>query len=287
MATAMAILGSIGLFVLLSGQSPQTVVLFRCLIGAAVLLGWLAWRGRWQAVDARAAGWLAVGAAALVGNWLLLFSAYKFSGIAIATVVYQMQPFFLLLLAGLAQRELPARHKLPGLAAAFVGVGLAAGLDFRTQHAGVVEGVLLALGAAFLYALFTLATRKLPDYPPAQIAGLQLLLGALPMIPLAQFSVAALDTRAWSCLLIVGAVHTGLAFNLMYGAFQRLRADTIATLSFIYPVVAVLLDLVFFGTRLAPLQVLGLLMILGSMAANQRPAPAASPVLRCARDGVR
>lgn len=285
MAAAMAISGSIGLFVVLSGQSPQTVVLFRCLIGAAVLLGWLVWRGGWKRVDARAAGWLALGAAALVGNWLLLFTAYRFSGIAIATVVYQMQPFFLIVLAGAAQRELPARHKLPGLAAAFVGVALAAGLDFRTQHAGVVEGVLLALGAAFLYALFTLATRKLPGYPPAQIAGLQLLLGALPMLPLAHFSFAGLGAQAWSCLLIVGAIHTGLAYNLMYAAFQRLRADMIATLSFIYPAVAVLVDLVFFGTRLAPLQVLGLLLILGSMVANQRPAPGASPALRCARDG--
>lgn len=280
MAAAMALSGTIGLFVVLSGQSPQTVVLFRCLIGAAVLLGWLRWRGGWKRVDAHAARWLLLGAAALIGNWLLLFSAYRLSGIAIATVVYQMQPFFLIVLAAIAQRELPAKHKLPGLAAAFAGVALTAGLDFHPQRAGVVDGVLLALAAAFLYALFTLATRKLPGYPPAQIAGLQLLLGVVAMVPLAQFSFAELGAQAWSSLLILGVVHTGLVYNLMYAAFQRLRADMIATLSFIYPVVAVLVDLVFFGTRLAPLQVLGMLLILAGMLANQRAAPLALPAPR-------
>lgn len=278
MAAAMALSGTIGLFVVLSGQSPQTVVLFRCLIGAAVLLGWLRWRGGWKRVDAHAAVWLLLGAAALIGNWLLLFSAYRLSGIAIATVVYQMQPFFLIVLAAIAQREVPAKHKLPGLAAAFVGVALTAGLDFHAQRAGVVDGVLLALAAAFLYALFTLATRKLPGYPPAQIAGLQLLLGVVAMVPLAQFSLADLGAQAWTSLLILGVVHTGLVYNLMYAAFQRLRADMIATLSFIYPVVAVLVDLVFFGTRLAPLQVLGMGLILASMVANQRAVPVALPV---------
>jgi drug/metabolite transporter (DMT)-like permease len=285
MAAAMALSGTIGLFVVLSGQSPQTVVLFRCLIGAAVLLGWLWWCGGWKRVDAHAAVWLLLGAAALIGNWLLLFSAYRLSGIAIATVVYQMQPFFLILLAAIAQRELPAKHKLPGLAAAFVGVALTAGLDFHTQRAGVVDGVLLALAAAFLYALFTLATRKLPAYPPAQIAGLQLLLGVVAMVPLAQFSFAELGAQAWSSLLILGVVHTGLVYNLMYAAFQRLRADMIATLSFIYPVVAVLVDLVFFGSRPAPLQVLGMALILASMAANQRAAPVALPASgRCVHE---
>lgn len=273
MIAAMTLSGTIGLFVVLSGQSPQTVVLFRCLIGAPVLLGWVFWRRAWKPVDARAGRWLLLGGAALTGNWLLLFSAFHYSGIAISTVVYQMQPFFLIMLAGLARREFPARGKLPWLVCAFLGVALTAGLDFHTQRAGVMVGVLLALGAAFLYALFTQAARKLTGYPPAQIAGLQLLLGALATAPLTHFSLSSMGTQAWSSLVVIGLVHTGLVYNLMYAAFQRLRADTIATLSFIYPLVAVLVDLMFFGTRLTPLQVLGMLLILASMVANQRVVP--------------
>lgn len=270
MVTAMVLSGTIGLFVVLSGQSPQTVVLFRCLIGAPVLLGWLAWHRGWKPVDARAAIWLLLGGAALVGNWLFLFSAFQYSGIAISTVVYQTQPFFLILMAAVAQREFPTRSKLPWLACAFLGVALTAGLDLNTQGAGVMTGVMLALAAAFLYALFTLAARKLDDIPPAQTAALQLLFGAIATAPLADFSLASMGVQAWSNLLVIGLVHTGLVYNLMYAAFQRLRADTIATLSFIYPLVAVLVDLVFFDTHLTPLQVLGMFLILASMVANQR-----------------
>lgn len=275
MVAAMSMSGTIGVFVLLSGQTPQTVVLFRCILGAAALFGWLAWTGGYQAFDRRALAWVALGACALVGNWLALFASFKLSGISVATVVYHMQPFFLILLAAAAQRELPALHKLPWLALAFLGVVLTAGLDFGAQREGMLAGVLLALLAAFLYALATLATRKLAAYAPAQIAGAQLVLGALAMAPLAQFSMGTFGAVQWGSLLLIGLVHTGLMYNLMYGAFQRLRADSVATLSFIYPLVAILSDLALFDTRLTAWQVAGMGMILASVLANQRIRPAA------------
>ena len=221
MALAMGLSGTIGLFVVWSGESPQTVVFYRCLIGGAVLLGWLAWRGGWKPMSARAVGWTVLGAFALLANWLCLFSAYRLSSISIATVVYQMQPFILIVLAALFQRELPAWHKLPWLALAFIGVGLAAGLDLRGEHGQLGGGVLLALAAAFWYALFTLATRKLGAYVPAQVAGLQLAMGVLALAPLANLSVMDMPAKAGWNLLTLGLVHTGLVYNLMYGAFQR------------------------------------------------------------------
>lgn len=276
LALAMTLSGTIGAFVLLSGQTPQTVVLFRCLIGGAALLGWLAWAGGWKRPDLRAAGWIALGAAALILNWLCLFTAYRLSSISIATVVYQVQPFFLILLAALAQRELPAWHKLPWLALAFAGVALSTGIDVHDHSGQLMSGVLLALAAAFLYALTTLATRQLNAYAPAQIAGLQLSMGALVLAPLAKFSPATFSATSWWSLLIIGLVHTGLVYELMYAAFQRLRAESIATLSFIYPLVAVAVDLAYFHTTLTPLQMLGMAMILASVVANQRAQPYAS-----------
>ncbi len=286
MVTAMAMSGTIGVFVLLSGQAPLTVVFFRCLIGAAALLGWLAWTGGWKKPDRRAARWIAVGAAAIIANWLCLFHAFALCGISLATIVYHVQPFMLILLAALAQRELPAWHKLPWLVLAFAGVALTTGLDWNGGQANLTAGVLLALAAAFLYALATLATRKLPDYAPAQIAGLQLLLGIAALLPLVDFSLGEIGPLAWTHLSIIGLVHTGLVYNLMYGAFQRLRADVLATLSFIYPAVAVLADLLVFDTHLTTLQWLGMGMILASMAANQRSmrpvAPAAAAAAKAA-----
>lgn len=283
MALAMSLSGTIGAFVLLSGQTPQTVVLYRCLLGAAALLGWLAWRGDWKRPTLRALGWIALGSASLILNWLCLFTAYRLSSISIATVVYQMQPFFLVLLAALMQRELPAWHKLPWLALAFAGVALSTGIDVHDHSSQLMSGVLLALAAAFLYALTTLATRKLGGYPPAQIAGLQLLIGVVVLAPLAEVSPAQVGAAGWASLLVIGLVHTGLVYELMYAAFQRLRADAIASLSFIYPLVAIAVDLAVFHTRLTSLQCVGMAMILASVVANQRGVTVVSRPVTSAR----
>lgn len=281
MVAAMAISGTIGVFVLGSGQLPLTVVFFRCLIGAAALLGWLAWRGGWRKPDRRALGWIALGAAALIGNWLCLFAAFTMAGISVSTVVYHVQPFILILLAALLQGEALERRKLPSLVLAFGGVALTTGLDFAGANASLAAGVMLALGAAFLYALATLATRKLPAYAPAQIAGLQLLMGVVVLAPLTSIDLPALRPGAAASLLVVGLVHTGLVYNLMYGAFQRLRAESIASLSFIYPLVAMLADFLVFGTVLGPWQWAGVGMILLSLAGSQRAAAQPSRRLAC------
>ncbi len=275
MVAAMSLSGTIGVFVLWSGQSPLTVVVLRCLLGGAALLAWLAWTGGARRMDRRALMWTAAGGAALIANWLCLFSAFRLSPISVVTVLYHVQPFFLLVLAALLQGEWPARHKLPWLLLALTGVALTAQLGAGQLTAGALGGVALALAAALLYALATLATRQLSGYAPAQVAGMQLLMGLVVLAPLLRLDTAALGWQAWSSLLVIGLVHTGLVYNLMYAAFQRLRADSVATLSFIYPLVAILADLAVFGTRLAPAQWLGMGLILVSLLANQR-APAYS-----------
>src|SRR4051812_45657227 len=88
MSAAMTLSGTIGLFVLGSGQGALTVVLFRCLIGGALLLAYLQWQGQWKSFDRPALVWLVAGGAALVVNWLCLFTAYRLSSISVATIVY-------------------------------------------------------------------------------------------------------------------------------------------------------------------------------------------------------
>lgn len=281
MVAAMGLSGTIGLFVVASGQAPLTVVFWRCLIGGVALLGWLSWQGGWQRLDRRALGWVLVGAVALIANWLCLFLAYRLSSISVATVIYHVQPFFLIMLAALAQRKLPAAHKLAWLGVAFAGVAMMSSLEFGGGHPALLRGALLALAAAFLYAVATIATKKLAGIPPAQIAGLQLLLGVPVLAPLAHVNAASPAWTAWGSLVVLGLVHTGLMYNLLYGAFQRLPAATIASLSFIYPVVAILVDMAFFHTVLNPVQLAGIVLVAIAVAGNQRDwKPAGSWLLR-------
>ena len=63
-------------------------------------------------------------------------------------------------------------------------------------------------------------------------------------------------------LVTLGVVHTGLVYILMYGAIQKLPTHLQGSLSFIYPVVAILVDVMAFGHRLHPAQLVGAAAIL-------------------------
>lgn len=271
MVLAMLLSGTIGLLVVESGLPVMLVVWLRCLLGALGLAAWVAYSRQWLRPTRAEVGWLALGGLALVLNWVCLFTAYGHSSIAVATVVYHVQPFILLLLAAMLGQEAMPVRKLPWLLLALVGVALSSGL-LEGGHAASWAGVLLALAAASLYAVATLATQRLKRLFAAQIAMLQMVMGVLALVvPAWQLAASAqFSAKAWGAVAVLGLVHTALMYTLMYAAFQRLSAQAIAGLSFIYPVVAVLVDLLWFGHKPDLLQGLGMVLILGAVWAYRR-----------------
>jgi drug/metabolite transporter (DMT)-like permease len=267
MVAAMALSGTIGLVVVESGLPVLWVVWLRCLLGGLGLAAWLLWSRLWVAPTGREWAWMALGGAALVGNWLALFSAYHYSSIAVATVVYHVQPFLLLLLAALLLGQALPLRRLPWLGLALVGVALSSGLDKGTAAGTSWPGVALALLAASLYAVATLLTQRLQRIPAAQIAMLQMAVGGLLLAGPVLWGgdTAHFSARAWTAVLVLGLVHTACMYTLMYAAFQRLSAQAIAGLSFIYPAMALLVDLLWFGVRPTPAQWLGMALILGAV----------------------
>ncbi len=276
MASAMLISGTIGWFVLVSGQPVLDVVFWRCAIGAATLLlicgamGFLkpALLGRTQL------GWAVVSGMAIVGNWVLLFAAYSRASIGIATAVYNTQPFMLVGLGALFLGERITLDKMVWLGVAFAGM-----LAITQQHGAAPAygvgaysmGVALALGAAFLYAVAAILVKKLTGTPPHLIALIQVCTGIVLLAPFAQVSALPHQpATSWMTLLALGVVHTGLMYVLLYGAIQKLPTAITGALSFIYPIVAILVDWVAFGHRLQWLQWLGAAAILLAAAAMQQ-----------------
>jgi len=265
MTAAMIISGTIGWFVVMSGQSVVAVVFWRCLFGAATLALICAALGffRRGVITHRQIGLATLGGLAIVGNWLLLFAAYPRASISIATAVYNTQPFMLVALGALFLGERLTATKLAWLTLAFAGMlliiqaktGSASGSDY-------LAGILLALGAAFLYALAAIVAKKLKGTPPHLIALIQVTVGVLALAPLADFAQAPTDVRSWSLLLALGVVHTGLMYILLYGAIQKLPTSLTGALSFIYPIVAILVDRIAFGHQLQMIQLIGAAAIL-------------------------
>jgi drug/metabolite transporter (DMT)-like permease len=274
MLVAMLISGSIGWFVLVSGQPVAQVVFWRCVFGAGTLLLICAAMGFLKpGVLTRATFLLAVASGlAIVGNWVLLFASYSRASIAIGTAVYNVQPFMLVGLAAVFLGEKITAPKLAWLSVAFVGMLAIVSAHGAGQGSGddYLVGIALALGAALLYAVAALIIKRLKGTPPHLIALIQVATGVLLLAPLVRPSGLPGETSALVSLVTLGVVHTGLMYVLLYSAIQRLPTALTGALSFIYPIAAILVDWVAFGHRLAALQWLGVGLILLAAAGMQQ-----------------
>ncbi|MDM9593198.1 DMT family transporter [Pseudomonas guariconensis] len=274
MVAAMLISGTIGWFVLVSGQPVLEVVFWRCVFGAVTLLLICAAMGFLKpGVLTRATFLLAVASGvAIVGNWVLLFASYSKASIAIGTAVYNVQPFMLVGLAALFLDEKITLPKMTWLSLAFLGM-LAIVSAHGNGQGGAGDyllGIVLALGAAFLYAVAALIIKRLSGTPPHLIALIQVTTGILLLAPWAGGEGLPVETSALASLLTLGVVHTGVMYVLLYSAIQRLPTALTGALSFIYPIAAILVDWVAFDHRLAPLQWLGVAAILLAAAGMQQ-----------------
>ncbi|WP_313084306.1 DMT family transporter [Atlantibacter sp.] len=268
MSLAMLISGSIGAFVLLSGLPVMEVVFARCLIGGVTLVLFIRLSREPLARLSRLTLLLmAAGGVAVVINWLLLFASYRHLSIGLSTVIYNTQPFMLVLMSMLLGERVSS-VKWAWLTLAFGGVVLVLSSELGAAHQGNgLLGVAMALGAAFFYALTALITRQLRQVSPKQIALVQMVVGTLMLLPLVQISFE-LRPMQWGILLTVGIVHTGIMYQLLYTAIQKLPTPVTGSLSFIYPLVAVVVDKLVFNHTLSLTQLAGGALILLAAAGN-------------------
>ena len=268
MSLAMIISGSIGAFVLLSGLPVIDVVFWRCLIGALTLLLFIVLsRQPFSRLTRFTLALAVLGGIALVINWLLLFAAYSRISIGMATVVYNTQPFMLVLM-GMVLGERVSAVKWGWLLLAFGGVVILLSSELAPTHGeSLTAGVLLALGAAFFYALTAIIARKLHPLPAQHIAFIQMLVGVVMLLPLVQMPDFS-ASFPWRYLLILGVVHTGIMYQLLYSAIQKLPTPVTGSLSFIYPLVAMVVDYLVFHHALSAVQLLGGMLILFAAAGN-------------------
>ena len=197
-------------------------------------------------------------------NWLLLFGSFKHASISVATAVYHTQPFMLVGLGALFLREKITARKLAWLMLAFLGVVfLVQGRSGPSNaDANTVLGVAMALGAAALYAIAAFTTKKLTGTAPHLIAMVQVAVGSVMLLPFVVVKPLSSEPRAWMAFAAMGFLYTGVMYILLYGAIQKLPTVLAGGLSFIYPVVAMLVDHVAFDRRLELAQWIGAVAVL-------------------------
>ena len=272
---SMFIFSTIGVFRRFIPLPSSLVALSRGVTGMLFLLALLRARGgrlNRQAIR-RKLPMLCLSGAALGINWILLFEAYNYTSVATATLCYYFAPMFILLSAPLALGEQLTARKCACVAAALLGMVCVSGV-LRSGFAGL-RGIALGLGAAVFYACVVLLNKRLGDVPSNDRTIVQLGASAVVLLPYVlctvDLSTLRLAPSTAGLLLLVGVLHTGVAYALYFGALRQLRAQTAAILSYIDPVVAVLLSALLLHEPMDALSALGAVLVLGAAAVSELP----------------
>ncbi len=275
--TAMLIFGTIGIFRRYLPVSSPLLAFWRGISGALFLALTALFRGKklLKGMDSHSMLCYA-GLGALIGlNWMMLFEAYNYTSVATATLCYYMQPAVIILASPAVFGEKLTSRKLICAAVSFLGMALVSGIpESGLPGPAEARGILCGLGAALLYAFVVILNKKLPPADAYDKTVIQLFSAALILVPylLAGEDMSGVSSEPlFICMmLIVGFVHTGLAYVLYFGSMEGMSAQSIALLGYLDPVTALILSALILKEAMSPSAVLGAVMILSAALISEK-----------------
>lgn len=269
---AMLVFGSIGVFRRYISLSSSWMAFTRGIIGTLFLLVVVFLSGK--RVDKTAVKCnlipLLISGAAIGVNWILLFEAYRYTTVAVATLCYYMAPVIVMICSPFVLKEKLTAKKIVCVLTALAGMLFVSGIFQNGSSAGVdAKGILFGLGAAAFYATVVLTNKFFKEISAYDSTILQLAIAAAVVLPYAVLAdgigeFAVLSVPQVLLLLAVGVIHTGAAYWMYFGSMQQLSGQTIAVYSYIDPAFAVVLSIVFLQEKTGWSGILGAVLILGS-----------------------
>ncbi len=268
---SMLIFGTIGIFRRYIPLPSGSIAMVRGLLGGLFLTAFVKLKGEkgGERLSPVQIFLLALTGAVMGFNWILLFEAYNYTTVAVATLCYYMEPTIVLLLTPILFRERLTWKKILCAVIAVIGMVLVSGVvGSGGTQAGNLKGVAFGLGAAVFYSFVVIMNKTLSGINAWKKTIIQLVSAGAVMIPYLfltrGFGGVTFSGMTVLLLLIVGIVHTGFAYALYFGSMDGLKAQTIAIFSYIDPVSALLFSAVILREPLSPAGLAGAVMIIGS-----------------------
>jgi len=266
---SMASFGTLAPFVRNISVASGELALYRAVLAALLIGAFLLITG--QKIPIRSLGkelyLLLFSGMAMGFNWILLFEAYKYTTVAISTLSYYFAPVIVTLVCPFLFKEKMTGKQIICFVMSTLGLALVVGITDLGKGGNDAIGVAFGLGAAVLYATVILLNKFITGVSGIHRTFLQFLAAILVLIPYVTFTggyhLGSLDLTGWVCLLIVGLVHTGITYCLYFSSLGLLPGQEAAILSYVDPLVAVIIGVLVLKEPLSWQQFIGGLLILG------------------------
>ena len=271
LASAMVVFGTIGLFVRNIDMPSSVIAFIRGSVGALFLILFcLVTKKKFSFSKVKEKLLLLCLSGGAIGiNWILLFEAYRYTTVATATLCYYMAPIFVIVMSGIIYKEKLTAKKICCTLAALVGMVFVSGVaETGMGSIGDMRGVIFGVLAAVFYSSVVLMNKSLGSVPAYDKTIVQLLGATIVILPycLATVNVGELsfDRNSIIMLSVVSIIHTGIAYTAYFGSMKNLQSQTIAIMSYIDPIVAVILSAVLLKEKMTVLGIVGAVMILSA-----------------------
>ena len=266
---SMTIFGTIGLFVRNINVTSGELALYRAVLAASLIAIYLIASKNgipWKAIRKEVPILLFSGAA-MGFNWILLFEAYKYTTVSVATLSYYFAPVIVILVCPILFKEKMTAKQWICFIMSTLGIVLITGIGDLSGNNNHLIGILFGLGAAVFYATVILSNKFIKNVEGIHRTFLQFLAAIAVLVPYVLLTsgihLDALDGKGWVFLLVVGLIHTGITYCLYFSSLKELPGQKAAILSYIDPLVAVVISVVVLKESMTLWQIVGGLLILG------------------------
>lgn len=268
MALSMAIFGTLGLFVRNISVSSGELALYRAVL-AAILIGiFLLLTGQKIPFSKirKEVPLLLISGIAMGINWILLFEAYKYTTVSVATLSYYFAPVTVTVICPFLFKEKLTAKQIICFAMSTLGLVLITGTGSIGGGKDFI-GILFGLGAAMFYATVIILNKFIKNVDGIHRTFLQFVSAIIVLVPYVMLTsgitLGNLNSIGWINLLIVGLVHTGITYCMYFPSIKELPGQKAAILSYIDPLVAVFISVTVLGETMTLMQICGGLLILG------------------------
>ncbi len=213
----------------------------------------------------------------LIGfNWVLLFKSYEYTTVSNGTLSYYFAPVIVVFLSPIVLKEKFTLKTGISVICAMFGLYLILNtsssslIDTNYNH---TKGILMGLSAASLYATVMLLNRYIQVFSDYKRTFIQLISASFVLLPFIIYrdKLVINDMKTLILIIVLGIIHTGVAYLLYFSSIKEIKSQTTALLSYIDPVSSIFFSVVFLQEALSINQVIGGSIILISAYIAQKP----------------